>query len=244
MIALQNYDDKEIGETLVNFYPKASRALQAAMLNLLSSRPVWAITLLESIGPKKIPPSDFDQDLLARLALHDDSKINDLVHGKFPDVEEKNPSLRLHALEKILFAQPGDPYAGESIFTVRCASCHKLFFKGGEVGPDLTRYQRDDLSTMLVSILEPNAEIREGYENVIVTTNDKRVLSGFLFDEDTNSIVLRGFDGADITIARKNIISLKPAGRSLMPAGLLNGLDDVALRNLFAYLRISQPITK
>ena len=85
----------------------------------------------------------------------------------------------------------------------------KLFFKGGEVGPDLTRYQRDDLSTMLVSILEPNAEIREGYENVVVTTNDRRVLSGFLSDEDTNSIVLRGFDGADITISRKNIISLR-----------------------------------
>jgi hypothetical protein len=29
-----------------------------------------------------------------------------------------------------------------------------------------------------------------------------------------------------------------------MPAGLLNGLDDTQLRNLFAYLRISQPITK
>ena len=65
----------------------------------------------------------------------------------------------------------------------------------------------------------------------IVTTNDRRVLSGFLSDEDTNSIVLRGFDGADITIPRKNIISLKPAGRSLMPSGLLNGLDDAALRN-------------
>ena len=115
---------------------------------------------------------------------------------------------RLDTLEKILTAQPGDPYAGESIFTVRCASCHKLFFKGGEVGPDLTRYQRDELSTMLVSILEPNAEIREGYENVIVTTSDKRVLSGFLSDEGANSIVLRGFDGADITIPRKKLFHL------------------------------------
>ena len=38
--------------------------------------------------------------------------------------------------------------------------------------------------------------------------------------------------------------TLKPAGRSLMPAGLLNGLDETALRDLFAYLRLSQPITK
>ena len=244
IVALQNYDDKEIGETLVSFYAKSSPEFHSAILNLLSSRPVWALTLLQAVGPNDIPPDDFDRDLLARLVLHDNSKINDLVHEKFPDVEEENPSLRLDALEKILSVQPGDPYAGESIFMERCASCHKLFFKGGAIGPDLTRYQRDDLSTMLVSILEPDAEIREGYENVVVTTNDKRLLSGFLSDEDTNSIVLRGFDGADITIPRKKIISLKPAGRSLMPPGLLNGLDDAALRNLFAYLRISQPITK
>jgi len=33
-------------------------------------------------------------------------------------------------------------------------------------------------------------------------------------------------------------------GKSLMPAGLLVGLDDQTLRDFFAYLRISQPISK
>ena len=33
-------------------------------------------------------------------------------------------------------------------------------------------------------------------------------------------------------------------GRSLMSAGLLEGLDDQQLRDLFAYLRISQPISR
>ena len=97
---------------------------------------------------------------------------------------------------------------------------------------------------MLVIILEPNAEIREGYENVVVTTSDKRILSGFLSDEDQISIVLRGFDGTGLTIPRKQISALKPVGRSLMPDGLLSDLDDTALRNLFAYLRLSQPIAK
>ena len=203
-----------------------------------------AAALLAAIGPKKIPSRHFDQDLLARLALHEDNKTKSLLLKNFPDAQKPTPSLRADALRKILSARPGDPYAGEPIFTARCASCHKLFFKGGDVGPDLTRYQRDDLGTMLISILEPNAEIREGYENVVVTTTDERILSGFLSDEDTNSIVIRSFDGSDITIPRAQVKTLKPAGRSLMPAGLLNGLDDTELRNLFAYLRISQPITK
>jgi hypothetical protein len=33
-------------------------------------------------------------------------------------------------------------------------------------------------------------------------------------------------------------------GRSLMPEGLLDGMDAQQLRDLFAYLRISQPISK
>ena len=237
--ALQIYKDKEIGEVLVKFHPKLSPSLQASTLNLLSSRPTWAATLLENIAPDQIPP-----DLITRLALHDDKAVSSLLLKHFPEPEKPTPSLRSEALQKILAERPGDPYAGEAIFTARCASCHKLFFKGGNVGPDLTRYQRDDLGTMLVSILEPNAEIREGYENIVITTSDKRVLSGFLSDEDQNSIVLRGFDGTDLTIPRKKISALKPVGRSIMPDGLLNGLDDTALRNLFAYLRISQPIAK
>jgi putative membrane-bound dehydrogenase-like protein len=244
IIALQIYDDKAIGETLVTSYPKLSPGLQATTLNLLASRPVWAAALLETVGPEKIPSGHFDQDLLSRLALHEDSNIKSLLLKHFPDTEKPTPSLRADTLRKILSDRPGDPYVGEPIFTARCASCHKLFFKGGDVGPDLTRYQRDDLGTMLISILEPSAEIREGYENVVVTTTDNRILSGFLSDEDANSIVIRGFDAADITIPRKQMKTLKPAGRSLMPAGLLNGLDETALRDLFAYLRLSQPITK
>ncbi|MDE0860878.1 MAG: hypothetical protein OSA93_12020 [Akkermansiaceae bacterium] len=244
IIALQIYDDKAIGETLVTSYPMLSPGLQATTLNLLASRPVWAAALLANVALERIPASHLDQDLLSRLALHEDSKTKSLLLKHFPDTEKPTPSLRADTLRKILSERPGDPYLGEPIFAARCASCHKLFFKGGDVGPDLTRYQRDDLGTMLISILEPNAEIREGYENVVVTTTDNRILSGFLSDEDANSIVIRGFDGADLTIPRKQMKTLKPAGRSLMPAGLLNGLDDTALRDLFAYLRLSQPITK
>ena len=97
---------------------------------------------------------------------------------------------------------------------------------------------------MLISILDPNAEIREGFENVIATTQDGRILSGFLADEDANTVVIRGFDGSNTTIPRDKIKTLTPAGRSLMPEGLLAGLDDQQLRDLFAYLKISQPIVK
>ena len=138
----------------------------------------------------------------------------------------------------------GNPYAGEAIFIQRCAACHELFHKGGRIGLNLTSYQRDDLTTMLPSIVDPSAEIREGFINYIVQTNDGRALSGFLADQDANVLVLRGFDGQDVHVPRSEVRELKPTGASLMPAGLLEGLSDRELRDFFAYLRIPQPITR
>ena len=151
---------------------------------------------------------------------------------------------RIDEVNAILKAGPGNPYSGEATFTARCASCHKLFFKGGNVGPDLTPYQRDNLGTMLLSIVNPNAEIREGYQYYSVETTDGRSLSGFFVDRDNQITVLRGLGGENITLRASEIKDLQAMGRSLMPAGLLEGLDDQQVRDLFAYLRISQPISR
>ena len=75
-------------------------------------------------------------------------------------------------------------------------------------------------------------------------TKDGRQLSGFLTDEDTQIVALRGMTGEDIRIEQSNVESLTPMGRSLMPEGLLQGLSDQELRDFFAYLRISQPISR
>jgi putative heme-binding domain-containing protein len=97
---------------------------------------------------------------------------------------------------------------------------------------------------MLASILNPNAEIREGFEYYLVETKDGRSLSGFLADRDNQVTILRGLEGEDITVRAAEIKDIQPMGRSLMPEGLLGDLDEAQLRNLFAYLRISQPITR
>ena len=149
----------------------------------------------------------------------------------------------ISAVESALRTGPGNPYTGETLFMQRCAACHKLFFKGGNVGPDLTSYQRDNLGTMLLSIVNPNAEIREGFQYTVAETKDGRTVSGFVVDRDNQVTVLRGLAGENITLRADNIKSIEPMGQSLMPAGLLDGLDDQQLRDFFAYLRISQPIS-
>jgi putative membrane-bound dehydrogenase-like protein len=224
LAALQLYGEPRIGTALAEAYPKLPAELQPAAQNLLASRTVWHADLrrIAERGVLLAP------DLAVRFGF-----------------SKPEPSkARAEELRVLLAKAPGDPYAGEAIFTTRCAACHQLFHKGGNIGPNLTAYQRDDLGTMLPSILDPSAEIREGFVTYLVTMRDGRTLSGFLADQDASTIVLRAFDGQDFPLARAEITEMKPTGRSLMPDGLLEGLSEKELRDFFAYLRITQPITR
>ncbi len=95
---------------------------------------------------------------------------------------------------------------------------------------------------MLNNIVNPNLEIREGFENFVVQTTDGRVLNGFLADKDNQVVILRGVDGQNIVLQQADIEEMKAIPQSVMPEGTLKTLTDQQLRDLFAYLRSSQPV--
>ncbi|MFO0925295.1 MAG: hypothetical protein U0905_22775 [Pirellulales bacterium] len=43
-----------------------------------------------------------------------------------------------------------------------------------------------------MNVINPNLEIREGFENYIVTTSDGRILNGFLADKDSQIVACEG----------------------------------------------------
>jgi putative heme-binding domain-containing protein len=244
--ALSGHEDTAIAERLLAAWAQLPPEVRPSALQLLVSRPAWALALLDAVQAGTVDRTALAPDLVTRLRTHADSGLTTklaAVLADAPPPAAHDPRARIDAVRQILAQASGDPYRGEPLYMTRCAACHTLFFKGGKIGPNLTSYQRDDLGTMLVSIIDPNAEIREGFENHLVTTRDGRALSGFLADSDSQGIVLRGFDGTDLSLARSEISEMKPVGRSLMPEGLVDGLSDQELRDLFAYLRQSQPIT-
>ena len=131
---------------------------------------------------------------------------------------------------------------GHALFKARCAACHVLHADGGDIGPSLTSYQREDLKTLLPSILEPSREIREGFENYILEVGDDRKLMGFLKTKNKRVVILQPAGGAPLTIAADQVLSLEPTRTSLMPPGLLNGLSEQELSDFFEYLRSPQPL--
>jgi putative heme-binding domain-containing protein len=67
-------------------------------------------------------------------------------------------------------------------------------------------------------------------------------MNGFLADQDNQVVVLRTAEGQNVTVTRDEIEVLRPAGQSLMPEGLLKQLTDDQARDLFSYLRGTQPL--
>jgi len=123
-----------------------------------------------------------------------------------------------------------------------CGKCHLLFDQGGRIGPDLTGYKRDDIHTMLVNVVNPSAQIREGFENYVLMTTDGRILTGFIADQDARVVVIKGSDGQTTIVPRSEIEELAASPKSLMPEGALKEFKEQEIRDLFAYLRATQPL--
>ena len=149
---------------------------------------------------------------------------------------------RIMAVSQILRKGTGDAARGKPLAVKFCLNCHQLFGEGAKIGPDLTTFKRDDVGNMLVNIVNPSAEIREGFETYQVITADGRVLTGFLVDRDNQVVVLRGVDGQNISLTQDQIDEMAPIRKSLMPENQLKELSDQQVRDLLAYLRSSQPL--
>lgn len=244
--ALGAFDDESIASRTLEALPELPEELRAAACTLLGSRQAWTYALLNQLQSGELNLSIVPSEVAEQLRAHREQEIRDLAAKLFPPPMASGYDFqrKLAEVEAALARGAGNPYVGEATFTQRCANCHELFFKGKNVGPDLTTYQRDNLGTMLISIVNPSAEVREGYQTIIIQTADGRVLTGFLVDRDEQVTVLRTVSGQDVTLRADDIEYMQPTGRSLMPENLLEGLSDQQLRDFFAYLRISQPISK
>jgi putative heme-binding domain-containing protein len=118
--------------------------------------------------------------------------------------------------------------------------CHQLFGEGQRVGPDLTAADRKNLDVLLQNVIDPSAVIREGYQQYVVTLQDGRVLSGIIAESSPTTVTLVDAKNVRTVLRRKDIDEQTQAGASLMPEGLLDGLSDPEVRDLFQYLR-SEP---
>ena len=243
LLALQRFTDDSLGQSVVTRYASFPKAAKPAAISFLASRPAWSRRLLAAIESGRLAKRDVPLPTVEVLLGHG-VEVAAQAGQLWPGAGQAatGQAAEVARVRAVVEGRPGSPYRGRELFMQRCAACHKLFHKGGEIGPNLTHYQRDDLDTLLPGILDPSRDIREGFEQMHVQTRDGRLISGFLVDRTDKLLILRGIDGGDTVIEQSQVESAKVSPRSLMPEGLLAGLSDQQLRDFFAYLRIAQPI--
>jgi len=243
--ALQNFDAPQIGDAVTRrLGTLTGEALLAAEATLVS-RPAWSKVLLKGVNDQTVSKDVVSDSALRRMLMHGDPAIDAAIKQHWGEVGGPTAAqveAEIARIRTALSAGSGNPRNGKPVFMQNCGRCHLLFEEGGRIGPDLTPFARDNLDRMMVSIVNPSLEIREGFENHMVVTSDGRVLNGFLADKDSQVVILRGVDGQNVIVRTDEIEEMKAVPQSVMPDGALKTLTDQQLRDLFAYLRSTQPV--
>ena len=240
---LSRFSDEGITARLLAQYPMMNADLRSQTRDVLLGRADSAFVFLKEIDAGTYPLTEVSPDQLRRVALHNDARLNELVRKHWGNIRAGTPEEKLAEIRRIsndLRAGSGNLAQGKLLFEKQCATCHKLYNDGKEIGPDLTKANRQDQSFLLVSIVDPNTQIRKEYLNYILITTNGRVLNGLLVEETPVSVTLLNAKNERTTVSRDDIEELKASPVSLMPEDLLKKLTPQEVRDLFRYLQESQ----
>ena len=245
--ALASFQAPEIASRLLTAYPGLPPALRDRALAVLSTRPIWAASLLEAMSQGKVTPKELRTAQVQQILQFHDSALTkrlETLWGRLPRSGSPEKVRRIAEIRGLLpEGDKGNAARGQAVFKENCAVCHRLFEEGEQIGPDLTGAERANLDFLLTSIIDPSAEIRKEYQAQSIALVDGRVLSGLVLEETANTITLIDSNRQKTVIPRDQVEETKPSDVSLMPEGQLDKLRDDQIRDLFRYLQSTSAIT-
>jgi putative heme-binding domain-containing protein len=134
----------------------------------------------------------------------------------------------------------GDPIRGKQVFhrpELGCASCHGIGATSPRLGPDLSALGTSQTPAFLVgAILEPQREVKEGFNSWMLTMKDGTIHQGRLVMETRTEVLL--FDAAERQELRLPVSLLADRTQigSIMPEGLVQSLTREEFRDLIRFL--------
>ncbi len=130
---------------------------------------------------------------------------------------------------------------GRNLFgDTKCFMCHRFNNEGGGTGPDLTIVSgRFGVRDLLESIIEPSKVVSDQYAAIVVTTTDGRQIIGRVVNLAGDGMIINTdmLDPNKLTNVNRNLIdTIESSKISMMPNGLIDGLDREEILDLIAYL--------
>jgi putative heme-binding domain-containing protein len=139
-----------------------------------------------------------------------------------------------------LAREKGDAAKGELLFRkadASCTTCHAIGGAGGLIGPDLSSLGTSSPSeTIIRSLIDPSASIKEGYDLKRVVKKDGSELLGYLASDGASDIVIRDVTGKEVSVPKSQVDIIEKVPGSLMPPGLTAGLSREEFVDLVGFL--------
>jgi putative membrane-bound dehydrogenase-like protein len=237
--ALAAHPDTKVSELLLKHWNAYGPSLRREVLDVLTARPDRALRLLEAVEKKTVTASELDPARVQQLKAHPNAAVRSKAAAVLKANVNADRAKVVAEYAKALELK-GDAARGKVVFKNNCAACHKLDGVGHDVGANLlAALPNKSGGDLLVAVFDPNREVDPRYVNYHATVADGRVLNGVIVAETPTSVTLRRGDGAEDTILRANLESLRSTRLSLMPEGLEKQLSHQDVSDLFAYLRVA-----
>ena len=157
------------------------------------------------------------------------------------DASAPKQAAHLDALLADLAKLTGDVRRGQALFNgpkAACATCHRIGYVGGNVGPELTkigevRSERD----LLESVVYPSASFVRNFEPTTVTLKDGEQVNGIVKRETPDELVLVVGPGPEQHLRRSEIAGTAPSALSIMPGGFDEQLTRQELADLLFFVK-------
>lgn len=220
---------------------KGSTREKQAALATIAAQPVpeadaLLLAQLERLGANQLPPGVW-LDVLEAAQQRQHPEIQRLLAQRDAALaQNKDPMTRWREC-----LEGGNAQRGREIFAEKaeaaCMRCHKHQGEGGDVGPDLAIIaQATDRNFLLESIVDPNAKIAPGYDNVLLTLKNGEMVAGILNAEGAEEVTLTGIADGKKQKVKTADIAERTRVPSAMPPGLAEVLGKRDLRDVIEFL--------
>lgn len=238
---LAAFNDPGTPALLLKLYPSLTDAEKEDAVATLASRTDWALALLDAIEKGTVPRRDVSVFVARQMQGSKDKRVVEKLAKVWGQIQ--SPSAQRAALTakyKAILTEDAlknaDLSKGRAMFVKNCASCHKLYDDGGDVGPALTGSQRANLDYILENVLDPSAVVPAEYRVTTIDLLNGRRINGIIKSETDKSLTVRTANET-LVIPNDEIEARTPSKVSMMPDGIFDKLSEQEVRELVAYLR-------
>lgn len=237
---LARFDGEEISAALLKGFTNYSAADRNTTLNALTSRPSFALALLDAVASGKVSRDQLTAFHITRLLNLKNAEVDRRVTAAWGRIQKTSAEKQsqIAKLEKVFNEAPLWAYnagAGRQHFQKLCMQCHRLGNEGTRLGPELTGAGKHGIRYYLENIIDPDAVIGTDFQMTMVETKDGDTISGLITSETPSAVTVRTTAGESV-VPKANIKERRGGEKSLMPEGLLESLSEREQIELLKFL--------